>query len=59
MEYWLDSNNENADMQMIDYKTLDIKYINLASHQHYESIQSFQPIFIADYFYNSQYSVTR
>ena len=59
MEDWLDSNNENANMQMIDYKTLVSKYNNLASHQHYESIQPFQPIFIADYFYNSQYSVTR
>ena len=53
MEDWLDSNNENAEMQMIDYKTLDIKYINLASHQHHESIQSFQPIFIAGCFNNS------
>ena len=50
MEDWLDSNNENADMQMIDYKTLVIKCINLASHQHYESIQHFQPIFIAGCF---------
>ena len=58
MEDWLDSNNENAEMQMIDYKTLVIKYINLASHQHYEFIQSFQPIFIASYFYIIQYSVT-
>ena len=53
MADWLDSNNENADMQMIDYKTLVIKYNNLASHQHHEFIQSFQPIFIAGCFQSS------